>query len=59
MKERFRNIFFRFRTIAITVIALLFSSITTNAQTLKGIVVDSRTNEPIIGAVVSVKTSNG
>lgn len=59
MKERFRNIFFRFRTIAITVIALLFCPITTNAQTLKGIVVDSRTNEPIIGAVVSVKTSNG
>ena len=59
MKERFRNIFFRFRTIAITVIALLFSSITTNAQTLKGIVLDSRTNEPIIGAVVSIKTSNG
>ena len=59
MKERFRNIFFRFRTIAITVIALLFCFITTNAQTLKGIVLDSRTNEPIIGAVVSVKTSNG
>ena len=29
------------------------------AQTLKGAVVDSRTHEPIIGAVVSVKSGNG
>lgn len=44
----------------ITIVLLLFvGSISALAQTLRGKVVDSRTQEPIIGAVVSVKNDKG
>ena len=48
------------RRYAIAILAsLFFGTLGISAQTLKGIVVDARSHEPIIGAVVGIKTSNG
>lgn len=41
------------------VVSLFLGTLGISAQTLKGTVLDARTHEPIIGAVVSVKTDKG
>jgi len=49
-----------FRRNAITLAASIFlGTLGLNAQNLKGTVLDARTHEPIIGAIVSVKTGKG
>lgn len=59
MIDSFNSIGISRRYVIALLISFFYCTIGANAQILKGIVVDARTHEPIIGAVVGVKTKDG